>query len=56
MSVHAFEAMCTPKNVAVFESTGVLTANELHARQEIMMEDFCKTVRIEANVSALDIS
>ncbi len=36
------------KNVALFETHGVFTAAEMHARCEILLEGYCKTLDIEA--------
>ncbi len=36
------------KNIQLFEGNGVLTETEMHARYEIMQENYAKTIRIEA--------
>ncbi len=36
------------KNIALFEKFGVLTSAEMHSRYEIVMENYCKTLTIEA--------
>lgn len=36
------------KNIKVFEKHGVLSANEVHSRYEILLENYCKTIDIEA--------
>ena len=36
--------------VEIYERAGVLTRDELRARQEIYLEQYCKTVRTEANL------
>jgi glutamine synthetase len=36
------------ENVDLFERHGVFTEKELHSRYEIMLENYCKTLRIEA--------
>ena len=36
------------KNIQLFEGNGVLTETEIHARYEIMQENYAKTIRIEA--------
>jgi len=46
-------AECMPewtseKNVKLFTSMGVLTEKELYARQEILFEEYCKELNIEA--------
>ena len=37
------------KNVAMLTSHGVFSEEELHSRYEIMLENYCKTIVIEAN-------
>ena len=37
------------KNVRMLTSLGVFTVDELRSRRDIMLENYCKTVRIEAN-------
>ncbi len=37
-----------PENVALFEKHKVYTARELEARQEILLENYCKIINIEA--------
>ncbi len=39
----------TPENIALFEKYGVYTETELHSRVEILLEEYCKTLSIEAN-------
>ena len=41
-----FEA---PQNIALFEKYGVYTETELHSRVEILLDEYCKTLSIEAN-------
>ncbi len=36
------------KNVALFVKHGVFTESEMHSRCEIMLENYCKVIRIEA--------
>ncbi|MDC7229886.1 MAG: glutamine synthetase III [Sphaerochaetaceae bacterium] len=36
------------KNVALFEKFGVLSSSEMHSRYEIVLENYCKTINIEA--------
>mmetsp|Transcript_33540 Transcript_33540/g.107165 ORF Transcript_33540/g.107165 Transcript_33540/m.107165 type:complete len:459 (-) Transcript_33540:73-1449(-) len=46
------DAICRysdPKNTALFESMNVLTAEECHARESIMLEHYVGTVEIEVN-------
>ena len=38
-----------PKNVDMLTSLGVFTEDELRSRRDIMLENYCKTVVIEAN-------
>jgi len=38
----------TPKNIALFEKHGIFSKAELYARQEILLENYCKVLRIEA--------
>ena len=42
-------ALIEPKNVAMLTGMRVYTQPELRARYEILMENYCKTVTIEAN-------
>lgn len=44
----AFPAYLAEKNVALFEKHKIYTKAELEARYEISMENYCKTLRIEA--------
>ncbi len=37
-----------PKNIEVFEKHGVYTETELHSRVEILLEEYCKVINIEA--------
>ncbi len=45
----ALEALRDPKNIALFGRTGVLRESELSARYEISLENFVKTVSVEAH-------
>ncbi len=47
-TVDALPYLVSEKNVALFERHGVLRASELVARHEIYLENYCKTVHIEA--------
>jgi glutamine synthetase len=38
------------KNAALFERHGIYSLPELKARQEILLENYCKQIKIEANV------
>jgi len=44
----AIPHLCTPKNIALFEKHGIFSKAELYARQEILLENYCKVLRIEA--------
>ena len=44
----ALAQYATPKNIAVFERHHVLTADEIRSRCEIMLENYAKTLHIEA--------
>ncbi|NML41420.1 glutamine synthetase type III [Chitinophaga sp. G-6-1-13] len=46
----ALDAMITPKAAQLYSETGVYTEKELHARHEILLEDYVKKVQIEARV------
>ncbi len=46
----ALKAITTKKSVSLFEDNHVLTARELHARQEIRYENYTKKIQIEARV------
>ena len=47
-TVDALSAFVTPKNVKVFTEHHVFSETEVHSRYEILLEDYCKTVHIEA--------
>jgi glutamine synthetase len=46
----ALDVLITEKTEALFESTGVFTRREAHARHEILLEEFYKKLQIEARV------
>ncbi|UYQ93730.1 glutamine synthetase III [Chitinophaga horti] len=46
----ALDAYVTEKNTKLFIETGVYNEKELHARYEILLEDYVKKVQIEARV------
>lgn len=46
----ALPEITRPQVVEIYERAGVLTRDELRARQEIYLEQYCKTVRTEANL------
>ncbi len=54
-AVDAIPAMIAPKNVEVFTKFGVYSEIELHARQEILLENYSKTLNIEA-ITAADMA
>ena len=45
-----FDSYLRPENVAMFESTGVMTKKELEARNEVKWETYTKKIQIEARV------
>ncbi|MDH7598308.1 MAG: glutamine synthetase III [Sedimentisphaerales bacterium] len=47
-SVDAILSLTEPEHIAVFERQKVLSSTELHARQEILLENYAKTIQIEA--------
>jgi glutamine synthetase len=44
------DAYTTPQSIQLFESIGVLTERELHARNEVKWETYTKKIQIEARV------
>ncbi len=52
-SVDAFGEALTPQVVKAFEQYGVLTGRELRARHEVALEQYNKTVNIEAQLMVL---
>lgn len=54
-TVEASKAMIAEKNVAVLEKHGVLTKKESEARYEILLENYSKTINIEA-LTTLEIA
>ncbi len=46
----ALDALVTEKAENVFESTGVFSRREAHARHEVLLDDFYKKLQIEARV------
>ncbi|RFS20966.1 glutamine synthetase type III [Chitinophaga silvatica] len=46
----ALDAYVTEKSTKLFTETGIYNAKELHARHEILLEDYVKKVQIEARV------
>ena len=53
--VEALPAFISKKSVALFEKHHVLSKNELKSRYEILLEGYCKTIRIEA-LTMIDIT
>ncbi len=51
-TVDAIPCLTAPKNVALFKKFGVYSEIELHARQEILLENYSKTINIEALTAA----
>lgn len=47
-TVDAIPALIDEKNIKVFEKHGVLSHTEMHSRYEINLENYAKTIRIEA--------
>ena len=50
-SVSAIESLVSKKNTDLFSSHGVLSARELEARQEVMFDQYFKTVNIEGETT-----
>ena len=44
----ALPAFISRKSIALFEKFGVLNETEIHSRYEIVLENYCKTLNIEA--------
>jgi glutamine synthetase len=51
-SIEAFEAFHNKKNVALFSKYGVLNEREWFAREEIMLDQYFKTINIEGETTA----
>ena len=49
-SVDALPAITSPDAIAVFEKYGVLSPREVHSRQDIYLEQYVKTVNVEAKL------
>ena len=47
-AVDALRCFTAPKNIQLFARHGVLTEEEIRSRTEIMLDSYCKTLRIEA--------
>ena len=52
-SVDAYPEAITPEVIETFEKYGVLTSRELHARYEIALEQYNKTLNVEAQLMVL---
>ncbi len=51
-TVDAIPCLTSEKNVALFKKYGVYSEVELHARQEILLENYSKTINIEGLTAA----
>jgi len=47
-TVDALPYFISDKNIKLFTKHGVFTETEIHSRYEILMENYCKTINIEA--------
>ncbi|MDR3238775.1 MAG: glutamine synthetase III [Clostridiales bacterium] len=47
-TVEALPAFITPKNIEVLTRHNVLAEEEIHSRYEILLENYCKVIHIEA--------
>jgi glutamine synthetase len=47
---HALEALISSKSIKLFRDMGIYSEKELHARYEILLEDYMKKVQIDARV------
>ena len=52
-TVESCEVLTSEKSVALFSRFGVLSSVELHARQEILLENYAKVLNIEAQTMIL---
>ena len=48
-TVDCLELLDSPENIALFERNGVLTEEEIRSRKDILIENYCKLIAIEAN-------
>jgi glutamine synthetase len=53
-TMEALKALTDPKNIALYEKLGVLSAKELQSRHEVFLEEYHRRIRIEGNI-ALEI-
>ncbi|MCM1043273.1 MAG: glutamine synthetase III [Corallococcus sp.] len=44
----SLKTLTAEKNIALFEKHGIFTKREIESRQEILLENYCKTIEIEA--------
>lgn len=51
----ALKELLSEKNISLFERHHVISACEMHSRHEILMENYCKTLHIEA-LTMVDLS
>ena len=54
-TVDAIQVMTSKKNVELFSSQGVLSAEEVHSREEVLLEHYVNTINIEA-MATLEIA
>ena len=50
-TVDAIQVMTSKKNVELFSSQGVLSAEEVHSREEVLLEHYVNTINIEAKTT-----
>ncbi len=50
-SIESFPAYVAPSTVTAFEKYGILTQRELESRMEILLEQYIKTVNVEASLT-----
>ncbi len=48
-TVDTMPAYMDPKNITLFSKHGILSEDEMHARYEIHLENYCQIITIEAN-------
>ena len=51
-TVDSLPDLISPKSVALFSKYGVFSERELHSRYEILLENYIKTINIEAGLTA----
>jgi glutamine synthetase len=52
-SVDAYGGALAPEAIRAFEKYGVMNERELHARYDVAVEQYCKTINIEAQLMVL---